>query len=231
MTDRRIAARFPGLKEASKDNADEASKLARVTRGRRSVKACKMLGHDFVWRILSGSEQQECVSGAIERFRQLEIPPEMRTYNDLEQEISWQILWRTMRDPEVIGTDVDPYPRSYADSVSEVREELSTDERDVFINSYMDYEEEINPAALGLDIFHQQIGEILKKNDETNQPLVDLMNFGSHSLASFLLTMVRPLLTSPSHKSTSTSIKSTKSEDDAKTQSPRKTGSESPSNE
>lgn len=207
MTDPRLRKSFPGIKE--QEPADDRSALAKIAGGRRQVRKCEMLGHTFVWRVLSGTEKQDCLGGAVQRFADLGIPTELRVYSDLEDELCWQVLWHAMRDPEIIGTDSHPYPRAYAASVSECRDVLTVDERDMLIIAYMDFQEEINPAATEPAMFSAQIEEVLKKNDDSTQQLTDLINFGSHSLATYLLTMASQQSSSPNPNSSPTSSNET----------------------
>ena len=80
---------------------------------------------------------------------------------------------------------------------------MTADERDVIMQEFMDLEERCDPdPALQPEIWHDQIEAALKKSQTPGaNSLVDLLNFGSRALASYLLTSVAPRLSSPMPKS------------------------------
>ena len=123
-------------------------------------------------------------------------------YTDLEDEVSWQILGRAMRDPDQPGTTSDPYPVPLG-SVDDLRDALTVDERDVLMSEYMDFEDEVDPDPMFKpDEWHEQIEEALKKNDRADCVRA-LSTCGSRMLVGYLLSTVRPQLISPIGKSSS----------------------------
>jgi hypothetical protein len=173
------------------------SKLAKLIRGRRHVKHSRIPDDEspipFVWVVLTGREKQEAAADSLRRFKDLGIPSELRSYSDLDDELTWQIIARAMRDPDVPGTDAQPFPRQLA-PVDEVRE-LTVDERDILMSEYLDLEEEVDPDPLKMSRdWHAEIESALKK---TPPDVRALSNFGSRTLIGYLLTTVRPRLISP----------------------------------
>lgn len=183
--------------------AEAASRLAVILRGRRHTK----VGHfpdkpddTFRWRVLTGTEKQECQACAIRRFNELGIPPELRMYQDLEEELTWQVLFRGMRDESDPGTLNDPYPKSFAANVDELRDLLTVDERDALLIDYLDFESEVDPSpeTVNAEVI-QQITIALKKKE--SERLRALNDFDSATLRSYLATTVAPLLISQTGKS------------------------------
>jgi hypothetical protein len=198
----------PNSTELASLHADEQlaggiSKLAKLLRGRRHFRRSSIGRGDgevpFVWMVLSGSEKQEAAAGALVRFKELGIPNELRSYTDLEDELTWQVIARAMRDPDVPGTEFAPYPNQLA-PVEEIRE-LTVDERDILYSEYADLEEEVDPDPLKMSQdWHAEIESALKK---TPPDVRALSNFGSRIVIGYLLTTVRPRLISPTGNSES----------------------------
>jgi len=158
--------------------AQAHSALARMRRGKRETKPGALPGDKtpFVWRVLSGTEKQECLAAAADRFRELNLPVELRMHSDLEDEVVWQILFLAMRDAASVGDASEPFPVPFAASVDELRDLLSVDERDLLASEYLDFEDDVNPdpAKLHPELF-DAIAEAAKKKDRAV-----LNSFGSH---------------------------------------------------
>lgn len=171
--------------------------LSTLIRGRKHTKPSKIPGTEieFVWRVLGGREKQECLALACARFDTLGIPKELRTYTDLEDELTWQMVAAAMRSPTEAGDDANPYPLALG-TPDEVREALTVDERDILITEYMDLEEQVDPdPLLQPEIWHDDVVAALKKSlHSTDEAVSILSNLGSRALLSFLLTTVAPQL-------------------------------------
>lgn len=180
--------------------------LAKLIRGRRHVRESEIPPRNkddeaigFVWRVLSGTEKQESLGAAVKRFSDLGIPETLRTYTDLEDEITWQVIARAMRNPADPGDDLTPYPKPLGTS-DEVREALTVDERDVLMSEYLDLEAEVDPdPALMPEIWHEQIMAALKKSP--SEALGICVNMPSRALIGFLISMADQLSISPMPKS------------------------------
>ncbi|KKM84773.1 hypothetical protein LCGC14_1295800 [marine sediment metagenome] len=208
-SDPRMRRSFTGAREVENDpKAIEAeSKIAQRLRGRRSTQPDCIDGTDvnFVWRILMGSEKQEVTAGACRRFEDLGLDKEFRWFRDIEDEMVWQILFRAMRDPDYEGDAGEPYPKTLAHSVDELRDLLTVEERDKLVSRYLDFEEVINPPIGNPEIFFDQINEAVKKNDSPAERMTALLDFGSHLLASYILFSESQQSTSPTSSSSGTS--------------------------
>lgn len=197
MADSRIRQSVPGLTEES-DDTGSRSTLAQRLLGRRSTKPdefefvrgewAETVG--FRWRILSGTEKQECLSSACERFQVLGVDKELRHYTDLEDEVVWQILFYAMRDPskESDAKGV-PYPRPLFPNAETCRDAMSPDERDILVSRYLDFEEKVSPQVGDAEAFFLAIDNAVKKKDPGQSSMTTLMNFGSYILASYILFM------------------------------------------
>ena len=185
-----------------KSEAAEAdSKLAKLARGRRHTKESVVPGTDinFVWRVLTGEEKQACLGNACKRFKDLGIPDSLRSYNDLEDEMTWQVLSMAMRDPDKEGSELNPYPRPLA-TVDTCRRKLTIDERDILFSEYGDLEDEVDPdPMLAPEMWFDQIEAALKKKPA--EASHQLSSFGSRTLIGYLLTMANPPENSPSGNS------------------------------
>jgi len=203
----KLRAHVEASQDMTADEAAGASKLSALLRGTRDVVHTKIPGTQLglVIRPLMGGEKQECLGDASKRFTDLGIPPEMKGYQDFEDEICWQILARVMRDPDTPGDDRNPWPVPFAKDVDEVRSLMTVDERDVIMTEFLDLEERCDPdPALMPELWHDQIEATLKKSSEPGaSSLADLLNFGSRALSSYLLATADRLLNSPTPKSTS----------------------------
>ena len=161
--------------------AQALSKLAAMRAGKRHLKPGALPGEtapSFVWRVLTRGEKQECTAAATKRFADIGVPPELRGYQDFEDETITQVLWRAMRD-------ADKPERPFATDARELRDLLTADELDVLWTQYADFEEEVNPDEITASPeLLAEIDRILKKKDETA-----LISFGSRSLANYLLAM------------------------------------------
>jgi hypothetical protein len=211
-----VAALDPSeLRRAAKAPASEvaaASKLASLRRSQRATKADVLPGDlegqdavPFVWRLLDGNEKQLARARAVARMRAIDIPIElMFAAPDLEDECAWQILAIAMRNPDEVGNDPrNPYPEPLAADVAELRELLTTDERDLLITRYMDFEEELDPDPA--DLPPEQLAAIValvkKKREES---LGRLMNSGTRTLARCVIALVDQLSSSASGSSSNT---------------------------
>ena len=181
--------------------AQGASKLNALLRGTLHTKPSSIPGSDidFVFRVLSGHDKQAVLGNACKRFDELGIPVELRHYNDLEDEMTWQILAMAMRDPDHKGSDANPYPKPLA-TVDECREKLTPDERDSLISEYMDLEEQVDPDPMNVpdEWFEAVTGALKKKAPERARAL---NSFGSRILTGYMDTMADQLLNSLSGKS------------------------------
>lgn len=180
--------------------------LAKLIRGRRHTRSSEIPPRNrgdepipFVWRVLSGTEKQAALGGAVRRFEELGIPDSLRTYTDLEDELTWQVISRAMRNPAVEGDDHNPYPKPVG-TPEEVRDALTVDERDVLMSEYLDLEAEVDPdPALMPEVWHEQIEAALKK--KADEALGILVNMPSRALIGYLLSMAARLSISPMPKS------------------------------
>jgi len=82
--------------------AKALSLLATMRQGKRYHKSGTLPGDGapFLWQVLTRGEKQDCLAAALRRFEELGIPAELRSYHDLEDEVTVQVLCRAMRDPE-----------------------------------------------------------------------------------------------------------------------------------
>ena len=202
MSDRRIAS-SAAVAEIEETSAGITT-LAKLVQGRQHTKPSIIPGTRiaFVWRVLGGREKQECLAGALQRFKDMGMPPELRHYTDLEDEVTWQMIGRAMRDPEIKSDDRGPYPKPLA-TIDEIRDTLSTDERDIMMSEYMDLEDEVDPDPMfKSEQWHAQVEEALKKS-QVDEAAKALSLCGLRMLAGYLLTTVRPQLISQTGKSTS----------------------------
>lgn len=203
--DPRIRESIPGLAEAKDDDAGSRSTLAQRLLGRRFTEAdeFEFIRDDwsevvpFRWRILSGTEKQECLSSACERFQILGVDKELRHYRDLEDEVVWQILFYALRDPskESDSRGV-PYPRPLFPDADTCRDAMSPDERDILVSRYLDFEERIAPQIANAEAFFLAIDDAVKKNGPGRSSMTTLMNFGSFILASYILSLESQLSSS-----------------------------------
>jgi hypothetical protein len=189
--------------------------LSKLIRGRKHTKPGRIPESDieFEWRVLTGREKQECLARACQRFESLGIPKELRTYTDLEDELTWQVIGAAMRNRSVKGDDADPYPEPL-DTMDNVRDALTVDERDILVSEYMDLEEQVDPDPANMpDIFYDEIISALKKSlKDPTGAASSLSNFGSRTLIGFLLTtasQLLPALTGRSESSPTDGIPST----------------------
>lgn len=136
----------------------------------------------FTWRVLTRSEKQVCLSRSIARFKELGIPEELRGCEDLESEVTTQVLFEAMRS-------ADDSDRPFAGNVDELREFLTVDQAAQLWNRYADFEDEVNPN-LDESLVVPLIEEAIKKKD-----LHILMSYGAPMLATYILTLGSPPLT------------------------------------
>jgi hypothetical protein len=185
------------------------SKLARYRNAYRAHKPDVLRGDPergiealpFVWRLLNGQEKQDAMSAAVARLDGVGIPLELMGSAELEDELSWQILARAMRDPDVQGElDRDPYPVPLAADVDELRQRLTTDERDDLRYRYLDFEEENDRAPRDLSAEEMLAIERVAKK-KPSESLAQLMSFGTRSLALYLRSSVARLSPSASGSS------------------------------
>ena len=179
------------------------SKLEKLLAGRQHTRKLTLPNSDeeFVMRVVGGATKQLTTAAAIAHFEDIGIPPEFRHFTDIDSEIGYQHLSRAMRDPDVPGERHNPYPEPFA-TVDELREILTLDERDILLSQYFDLEESVDPdPAFQSEQWHDEIMSALKKSPE--QAVTTLSSLGSRTLIGFLVTMVAPLLTSPTASSSS----------------------------
>lgn len=198
--------------------------LATLARGRKHTRPGKIPDTeiDFMWRVLGGRQKQECIALACARFDELGIPKELRTYTDLEDEQRWQVIAAAMREPDIKGTDSDPYPQPLG-TPDEIREALTIDERDILFSDYLDLEELVDPDPVKMpEQWHDDITAALKKSQHDRDESVRILsNLGLRTLIGWCITMVAPrlsLLTGNSDSSLGTGS-STKNPSNPKTQS------------
>ena len=74
----------------TESEANALSTLARIRQGKRYTRIGKLPADrlPFQWRVLTGTEKQECVAAALEHFAKLKIPADLRSHQDLEDETS-----------------------------------------------------------------------------------------------------------------------------------------------
>jgi hypothetical protein len=199
MADRRIRTSVPGVEDVrdSDDTGSRATLAARLL-GRRYTEAdeFEFIRGDwretvpFRWRILTGTEKQECLAGACERFAILGVDKELRHYRDLEDEVVWQILFYALRDPDKESDAKGvPYPRPLFPDADTCRDAMSPDERDILVSRYLDFEERVAPQIGDAEAFFLAIDDAVKKKDPDRSSMTTLMNFGSYTLASYILTL------------------------------------------
>ncbi len=204
-----MTGRIPIDLAEMRDDPDRAvgiSKLSTLIKGRRHTRESVIHPRNkeqkpipFIWVVLGGREYQETLGGAVARFKALDIPSEMRSYQDLADEVVWQVIARAMRDIDDKGTDLHPYPKPLG-TVDEVRDALTRDERDILMTEYADLEEEVDPdPALQSEQWHREINAALKKSPEI--AMQELSNFGSRTLIGYLVTTVRPQFISRTSRS------------------------------
>lgn len=158
----------------------------------------KQLYRDFTWpggalpcriRVLTNSEIQLSVAGAMKRWADLgvELAPIMA--NDFADEVVTQRLWRGLEDPErpIAGDRWGRCLRLF-DTVDEFRDLTTAAERAAVYDRYVDLDEETDPALGELDAdTMRRIEDAVKKKDEQG-----LRGFGASTLRRWLLTTVSP---------------------------------------
>jgi hypothetical protein len=171
--------------------ADKAeSKLATYMAGSLVAEHSTIPGTDkpFVWRKLSSRQKQLAVAAAVRRLEEVAIPQGLRSYADLEDEIAIQVLHLAMRDPDVEGTEFDPYPRTLATNADEFGLLIDEDTRDLLAIEYRDLEEDTSPRA---DEFDDE--EMRALEDAIEKKSSRLLNsFGPRILRHWLLTSASP---------------------------------------
>jgi len=187
------------LAEASPAEAEAVSALARYRKGRKQTGKGQLpqTSEEFRWRLLSGAEEDEAVSAAVKRQNQLGIPIELRSGQELEEALIWEILALAMRDPDREGTDANPYPQPFAKDSIELRELLSSNERDQLGAEYLDFAEQVDPCPSELPPeLARAIANVVKKKDATA-----LSNFGCTALSLYLISMGSQQSSSPTGSS------------------------------
>lgn len=185
--------------------ADAQCLLSRLLGDRQIVGDGKLpSGQPFKWRLLRGALEDEAVAAAIRRLADLGLPVELRGYEYLDEQLAWEMLARAMRDPNVAGSESNPYPRYLAFVIDKkskkkipspdiLRELLSNDERDTLLRDYLDFRSDSDPDP---DDLAPEIAAALtaaiKKKDVTR-----LNDFEPHMLRSWLLSMGARLLNAP----------------------------------
>ena len=147
----------------------------------------------FVWRQLSGTEKQVARALAVKRLEELRIPLDLLGGSDLEDECSWQILAIAMRNADDRGENPrEPFPEPLATDVDELRDLLSTDERDVLITRYMDFEESLDQAPMETTPAELKLVRHLAIRPPA-EALGALVNLGTRTLAMAVVALVAEL--------------------------------------
>lgn len=118
-----------------------SSLLAKLKAGKDNVKVVKFPGtdQDVAIQVLTNGEKQR---GALETERYFEAEKikisatGLKVYND---ELNTRLLFQALRDP-------DDHERSFAGSVGELRDMLTTDEKDLLLEEYDALETEVSPT-------------------------------------------------------------------------------------
>lgn len=183
---RSAAKRAAELATAPVAEAKAVSALARFRQGRKLTGSGRLpeTGEEFVWRLLSGAEEDAAVAAAVLRLSGLGLPVELRAYADLEAAITWETLAIAMRDPsEPDSPSGEKYPRPLCNDSTETRELLSDTEREILYSDYLDFVESVDPDPADIDpAVLVAITEAVKKKEFAN-----LSAHGSRALASYLL--------------------------------------------
>lgn len=187
-------------RHASKLSSEEAEAISALAKARqpkkRPTKPGKMPndGAEFVWRTLSHDDKQLAMAAAIKRFDEIGIPHEFRQYQDIESEVFLQMLHLAMRDPCNVEL------RSFAYSAAELRQYLTTDERDILSTQLLDFEEEHEDPSIDelTDAEFDAVLDTVKKNDRQRS-----ISYGSNMLFLCLRTLVSQLETSTISSSSS----------------------------
>jgi hypothetical protein len=169
------------------------SKFSSYMAGSLRTRESKIPGteHAFVWRRLSSNQGQDAVDAAVKRFNERDLPLELRSYQDLEDEITIQVLHLAMRDPSVPGTDRDPFPKRLADSAKELGDFLDEDLRDILANEYKDFVDD-NSAAHDVEPSGDEMAELERAIEKKDVRLLN--SFEPRTLRHYLLTLAsRPL--------------------------------------
>jgi hypothetical protein len=162
------------------------TRLTDLTKGRREYLASQWPANPKLGRpeamplkiqALTDEDFQECVAAAYERFRSLKLETNAYTADDLESEISIQILARACRDPE------QPDKVSFAVDADDLRRNSSPWERTEVGEIWKQWQDERNPTGLSQPE-RDRIAALVKKKEVTT-----LKACGVDSLASYLLTM------------------------------------------
>ena len=167
-------------KPTAADRVEAESLLARVRAPLgRKAKIVTIEGKqgpvDVAFVVLNGTEVQLCHSRAVARFDELKIPLDYRRHVGFEEELSWQMFYECMREP-------DNLLRHVAKDTADVRTHFTEDERDVLMDRLLDWTEENSPDATELTpIVAEAVLEDIKKKDWSRLP-----NYDSRLLRYFL---------------------------------------------
>lgn len=158
----------------------------------------KQLYTDFTWpggklpcrlRMLTNSELQEAVAGAVHRWAALKVELLAMLSDDFADEVVTQRLWRGLEDPErpIEGDRFGRCMRLF-DTVDDFRDLTTAAERAAVFDAYNDLDEETDPALVAIDeATRARIEEAVKKKDVRG-----LRGFGSSTLRHYMLTTGSP---------------------------------------
>lgn len=172
-------------KQASTKAKVEAQSLlagARADRIPDSITETLPCGLEVLFVVMSGDEIQLCIARAHQRFEQLGIDRGTGYGVDFENEIKWQIVFESMRDP------ADPTKRKKAArDTDEVRQLMTEEERDVYSDRQFDLQEAAGPDATNLtEETAVALLELIKKKADGS---AQLSLYDSRTLRFFLLTL------------------------------------------
>jgi hypothetical protein len=177
-------------------DARAESLLARLMRGRREVNSrifqLPAVGIPARIYVLSQTEVVQCRSQAYHFLNDgMGLDPNALVNRDAyADEVTLQILARALRDPDDIG-------KPLAESVADLRDNTTSDERAAIFDLYVELQREVDPARAEMtEADALEILEHVKKKDSTR-----LVDIGSSRLASFLLFMASRQWTLPTARS------------------------------
>ncbi len=169
------------------------SRLGKLRLGTRAMKRITWpgLGTDCILRVLSREEVQECKADAHERFRKLNMPVDVTTYSDFEEEVANQMLHRACRDVD------HPDEQTFAVDADDLRAHTTVDEFAAVLALYRDFQAEHDPGPTEMTPeLIREMADLVKKKDRSR-----LSAFGAPVLVNFLLSGDDPLSSSPSGSS------------------------------
>ena len=139
-----------------------ASKLEKLKAGKRNIKVVAFPGTEAKVgiRVLTLQDEQDAAFATEQVFKAEEIVYSSATVEPYEREKTIQLLWRALRDPE--NPD-----RPFADTVEELRELMTTEEKDILVDEYMAHQSECSPSLDSItDEEFEGLLEEVKKSPE-----------------------------------------------------------------